>query len=87
VKCPVCVREGLESTLRGGNMSMTTDMYFPPWYDKEGVYHRHDGNTHTDQWECSNGHLLSRVRIAKCPAGDWGGEEKITETTTHYKAG
>jgi hypothetical protein len=56
MKCSECVKEGRTSFVYVG-MSTVTAMYFPPFYDEQGVFHNHDGNTRTTSYNCSNGHL------------------------------
>lgn len=70
MKCPTCVNEGTKSTLSVG-MSITTSMYFSPFYDEDGKYHHHDGNTTTTSYRCSNGHEFSDSRTGSCWCG-WG---------------
>jgi hypothetical protein len=48
----------------------STDMAFHPFYDENGVYHNHDGNTHGESWSCSNGHRWHRSWQSICPAPD-----------------
>ena len=65
MKCPQCVELGLKSTISVG-VSMTTCMYFSPFYDEEGRYHNHDKNTTTTQMKCSNGHEWAESTQPKC---------------------
>ena len=68
--CPECKEQGLKSKVfyNGGTVTL---MYFQPWYDEDGVYHHHDGNTHTNSYNCSNRHSWTTKTKSKCPAGDY----------------
>ena len=72
MKCPECVKEGKKSTVAVG-MSMTTCMYFEPFYDEEGKYHNHDGNRTSTEMRCSNGHSWVHGSTGSCWCG-WGKE-------------
>jgi len=67
VKCPECVAEGKRSTVSVG-AGTTTCMYFAPYYDEDGAYHHHDGNTTSYSHTCSNGHSWCSSRTGTCPA-------------------
>lgn len=68
MKCQKCVEAGLESTIRVPSGGFSTLVAFESFYDKDGVYHRHDDNTHTSEWSCSNGHRWQHSRAGFCPA-------------------
>ena len=69
MKCPVCVKLGLKSTLTEG-AGMSTMMYSAPYYDEDGNYHNHDPNTHTHTLACSNGHKMTVSHKSGCiPCG------------------
>jgi len=72
VKCPTCEAEGRRSRAYPG-ITYTTDMYFAPYYDEDGVYHHHDANSRTSSYRCSNGHEWMEAGVWECPAGDWRG--------------
>ena len=74
--CPVCVAHGQRSkvTPLGGTVTL---MASRPWYDEEGVYHRHDPNAHVMQFSCSNDHAWRETSHWSCPSGDYGGEKPI----------
>jgi len=55
MKCPFCENEGKKSCVYP-SIGMTTDVYFPPYYDEDGNYHDEDHNTTTTTYRCSNGH-------------------------------
>jgi hypothetical protein len=75
MKCSECVEAGEKSTVRGG-MGSVTCMYCPPWYDEEGVYHKHDRNTRTSRYRCSKGHSwVEKKSKSPCPGCDWGHDE------------
>ena len=42
-------------------------MGFTPFYDEEGEYHRHDPNTRSFEYECSNGHIFKIRKPVECP--------------------
>jgi len=73
MKCPQCIKEGKKSTVYPG-VSTTTLMYFPPFYDEDGKYHHHDGNTITTSYGCSNGHKWTESTSGSCWCG-WGKKE------------
>jgi len=81
MKCPVCVKLGVKSTLQGG-AGTTTLMYCPPYYDEDGNYHNHDSNTTTSGWTCSNGHRFVTEGHGACPSSpehcDFQKTEKIS---------
>lgn len=66
--CPECQESGLKSKVVVG-ASMTTLMYFPPFYDESGRFHCHDANVTTTSYECSNGHKWSASSRASCWCG------------------
>jgi hypothetical protein len=80
VKCPICEREGRESTVRVGPSTVTL-AYCAPFYGQDGAYHHHDTNTTTTQLACSNGHAFLEKRRSRCPAPGclWGGDSWIVE--------
>jgi RNA polymerase subunit RPABC4/transcription elongation factor Spt4 len=71
MKCPVCVEKNLKSNVYVG-MSTSTAMYCAPYYDEDGKYHSHDGNTHTTSYSCSNGHTWAESNTGTCPSCDFG---------------
>lgn len=75
MKCPECVKSGKKSTITSNGTSMTTDVYYSPFYDEDGKYHHHDGNAITTGMECSNGHEWKHVRSGSCWCG-WGKEDE-----------
>ena len=68
VICQECEKAGKASRVYPG-VSMTTDMYFRPYYDEDGRLHDHDGNTSTTSYSCSNGHEWSKSRTGRCWCG------------------
>ena len=75
MRCPTCVANKQESFVYPG-MSRTTCAYYQPFYDKEGKYHHHDGNTTTTDFSCSNGHQWIDNQNGKCWCG-WPNKESI----------
>jgi hypothetical protein len=74
MKCPLCVEQGLRSTVRSLGATVTL-LGHRPWWDEDGVYHSHDPNRHTMEFCCSKEHIWRSVSHLPCPAGDYGGEE------------
>jgi hypothetical protein len=66
--CPVCKKKGLKSKVYGGTGSVTL-MYCAPFYDEDGNYHSHDGNTSTSEWKCSQGHAWTTRESGSCWCG------------------
>lgn len=81
--CQKCKDEGLKSRVYGGIGSVTL-VYYPPFYDEDGVYHSHDGNTSTAGYNCSNGHRWTVKSNGWCPAPncDWNKDRK---EIVHYE--
>ena len=77
MKCPKCVEQNLKSTLSANGPSMSTLVYYTPYYDEDGVYHKHDANHITSQYVCSNGHKLVITGGNRCPSCDWKIEQEI----------
>ena len=65
-----CHEEGKKSWVHPG-VSSTTLMYFQPYYDEEGKYHNHDGNTTITNYSCSNGRSWIESSTGACWCG-WG---------------
>lgn len=66
--CPVCKKAGLKSKVFEGDMG-TTLLAGSSFYDEEGNHHRHNPNTYTTCYSCSNGHnwtVKSKQRCAFC---------------------
>ena len=72
--CEACKSEGKTSRVFAG-MSYTTAAYYPPFYDEEGRYHSHDGNTTSTTYECSNGHRFYIAGQPSCWCG-WPAQKK-----------
>lgn len=73
VICPTCKSEGKKSYVTPGGR-MTTDMFYPPYYDEDGVYHHHDRNTVTADYSCSRGHQWTENQRNQCPSCSWPDE-------------
>ena len=78
MKCPVCSREGLRSTVYGSQFSTTTDMGWQPYWDEDGVFHDHNPNGHGRSFTCSRRHSWSVGSVEACPAGDYPSSSKLT---------
>jgi len=76
--CPFCEKENKKSRVypHGG---MKTAMACPAYYDEEGTYHKHDRNTVTLGYSCSNGHKWRTLGNDKCPNCDFGGVYETEE--------
>ena len=74
--CQECKKTGHKSTVRMGG-STSTCMGYKPYYDEDGVYHSHDGNTVASMYSCSQGHSWTLRGKRPCPAEgcDFGGME------------
>ena len=66
--CPECKVEGLWSTVYGGAGEITA-AYYRSFYDDDGRYHHHDGNTMTSYYECSQGHSWIEYSTGSCWCG------------------
>lgn len=76
--CTKCKELGQKSTIRIGT-SMSTCANYQPYYDEEGVYHSHDGNSHSTTYHCSNGHNIYVSQTGTCPNCDFGKDSyKVT---------
>lgn len=67
--CQKCKEQGLKSHVYGGIGSITC-VHYTPFYDEDGQYHSHDGNTRTSSFRCSNGHEWTEYSTGFCPAPD-----------------
>jgi hypothetical protein len=65
--CPECKKEGLKSTIMLGGGSSTL-MGYNPYFDEEGVYHKHNPNSFCCSWMCSNKHTGTTSIGNPCPA-------------------
>ena len=82
MKCPKCGELGLKSRVqsKGGTSTL---LGTNGWYDEDGNYHYHDGNTTTTVFFCSEGHtFVIRKKGSPCISYpekcDYaGGEEEI----------
>lgn len=77
VRCVKCVEEGATSRVYAPMGGTTTLMGFSAYYDEQGVFHSHDPNWRGEEWSCSRGHRWHVGYTHRCPAGDYGGEERI----------
>lgn len=83
MKCSTCAKQGLRSRVTPGVGSMTL-MYFAPFYNEDGAYHHHDGNTMTTPYSCSHGHEWMETSNPSCPniSCDWPKEETTADAET-----
>lgn len=69
--CPHCKMEGKKSTVMSLG-ARTTLVNYTPYWDEEGNYHNHDGNTTTHEYKCSEGHFWIETDTGSCWCG-WKG--------------
>ena len=74
MKCPVCKEKELKSCVYVG-METSTLLYCAPYYDEEGLYHIHDNNSRTINYNCSKGHRWSETSKNRCVSCDFGKED------------
>jgi len=74
--CPKCKELGLKSNVYPG-YSTTTAAYYSPYYDENGKYHSHDGNSRMSTNSCSLGHRFNVSAAKSCPNCDWGYPEEV----------
>lgn len=66
MKCQECEKAGHRSKVfRGGGVS--TAMGGQTFWDEDDRFHRHDPNTTTWEYSCSNGHRWSETHSHACP--------------------
>lgn len=75
MRCRYCVKDGKESNLYLKNSS-STDMAGQTFYGKDGLFHDHDPNWHSEEYQCSNGHKFMRGILTGCKA--CGKEDEFT---------
>lgn len=57
MKCPSCEKEGKKSKVYEGIVMSTAIAHHSGYFDEEGVWKKcDDPNTHSYQYNCSNGH-------------------------------
>lgn len=66
MKCPVCVKEGLQSRVYGGDSCVSTCMGTQSYYDEKGRRHWHDPNSHFSAMSCSNRHKFGITSSSRC---------------------
>ena len=80
--CTECHENGIRSTVRSAGGGWVTLMGGgEPWWDEDGVRHKHDPNRATTPFACSNGHQWGESSLTPCPAPgcDYGKEpEPVT---------
>lgn len=60
-------------------MTASTNAYYPPYYDENGVFHMHDNNRLVTEYQCDNLHKWTEARVGRCPNCDFG--QNIKEIT------
>lgn len=73
--CPECQVLGLKSRVNIGLSSMTCANILT-FIGEDGVHHRHDPNTRTTRYGCTNGHTWKEERKQPCPACKWPEKEE-----------
>lgn len=82
VICLTCAGEGEKSTVTEG-LSMSTAMYFAPFFDEDGKRHVHDGNTRRTDYSCSRDHRWTSVSHGSCWCG-WPTQHKsVAQSDKH----
>lgn len=76
MKCPVCVEQGLRSTVTPGRCFQTL-MAHQSYYDKDGNYHFHDPNEIRTSYSCSNGHKWKTIKHVRCPVDRCSFNDKL----------
>lgn len=75
MKCPECVEQGKKSRVYPG-VGATTLMGWSSYYDEDGQFHKHDPNTTTTGYRCSEGHTWQRESVSPCPNCLYGRRSK-----------
>ena len=75
MKCKECEKEGQESVLRICTKVIETMLMPEEFYDKEGLYHHHDGTCTKTEYSCSRGHFFSESILHRCSACGWKKKE------------
>ncbi len=70
--CERCKQQGLKSRVYPDSYGTSTAMLSQVYYDEEGVHHRHDLNTSTRGFYCSQGHRWYVTSGGHCGCG-WVG--------------
>jgi hypothetical protein len=69
VRCPECITQDQRSNVYPDG-TMSTLMCVNRFHDEDGHLHRHDPNTHTTGYRCSNGHRWHDRIVKPCPIDD-----------------
>lgn len=78
MKCPECAENGLTSKVYSQGQTSTLMGGGGPYWGEDGVLHRHDPNTITSGFRCSNGHRWATKSKQRCPAPDCNyGKEQL----------
>ena len=80
-KCPECIKEGKTSKFYPSQGCLSTLMGYQSYYDEQGEYHKHDPNTKSTSWRCSNGHSGVTNKRDSCWCG-WGKDREMVESIT-----
>lgn len=78
MKCPSCALSQQRSKVYSRGV-ISTLWGYTPYYDENGVYHIHDGNTVRWEYQCSNSHRWVLIGHNECPANDYPSKPKTME--------
>jgi len=68
VKCPECLNVGGKSKVKV-TRRCTYGSNRECFHDEYGIYHLHDTNKYTDEYQCSTGHRWDESVSEKCWCG------------------
>lgn len=68
MKCEQCIEGGKTSRVYSVGSTSTLMGGGGPYWDEDGVLHRHEPNVTTTGYQCSNGHSWYVRRKPRCPA-------------------
>lgn len=77
MRCYYCMDEGKKSTLTELGCMSTLMGGGQQYWDEDGKPHRHDPNTTTTNYRCSEGHQYKEKIRGACPSCDFGHEEPV----------
>ena len=72
VVCRHCREAGDTSTVSADEGTRATAMIVNVFHDEQGRRHRHDPNTYTTSYRCSQGHVWEERQERPCPVVDCG---------------
>ena len=66
--CKECAKKNLQSRILVTG-TFKTGQYFPEFYDSNHNLHKHDENTITTNYRCTEGHGWSESSVSQCTCG------------------